>query len=127
MLEKIEAEVRGDDVMNALAGEGAKLPTANVAATARRSRDGMVGGGVGLWATMSAGPIDWLSARHLVPPLFLEISPFLSMIIAINKRDLPGGQFQWRNRETSLLRQGIMLLLLAHESHTDNKELNEWR
>ena len=45
MLKKVEAEVRGDDVMNALAGEGAKLPTANVAATARRRRDGMVGGG----------------------------------------------------------------------------------
>ena len=38
-----EAEIRGDDVMNALAGEEAKLPTANVAAAAaRRRRDGMV-------------------------------------------------------------------------------------
>ena len=47
MLEKVEAEIRGDDVMNALAGEKAKLPTANVAATARRRRDVMVAGGVG--------------------------------------------------------------------------------
>ena len=38
-----ESEIRGDDVMNALAGEEAKLPTANVAAAAaRRRRDGMV-------------------------------------------------------------------------------------
>ena len=72
MLEKIEAEVRGDDVMNALAGEGAKLPTANVAATARRRRDGMVGGGVGLWATVgqSIG-----CQRGVFFPLSFWISP----------------------------------------------------
>ena len=61
MLEKIEAEVRGDNVMNALAGEGAKLPIANVAATARRRRDGMVGGGVG-----SGGQLCRLGNRLVV-------------------------------------------------------------
>lgn len=94
MLEKVEAEIRGDDVMNALAmaGEEAKLPTANVAATARRRRDGMVAGG-----STVAVAIDWLSGARLVPPLFLEISPFLSTIPLQNKRDLPGN-FDGANR-----------------------------
>ena len=70
-----ESEIRGDDVMNALAGEEAKLPTANVAAAARRRRDGMVAVG----STVLAGTANQSTGCQplLVPPLFLEISPFL--------------------------------------------------
>ena len=76
-----ESEIRGDDVMNALAGEEAKLPTANVAAAARRHRDGMVFNCVG----RHRQSIDWLSALLLVPPLFLEISPFYRVTIGVGK------------------------------------------
>ena len=66
-----ESEIRGDDVMNALAGEEAKLPTANVAAAARRRRDGMVADG----STVLSAPINRLVVRPLLVPLSFWKSP----------------------------------------------------
>lgn len=72
-----EAEIRGDDVMNALAGEEAKLPTANVAAAARRHRDGMVAVGSTVLAGTANQSIDWLSAASRSPSLSGNLPVFM--------------------------------------------------
>ena len=92
-----ESEIRGDDVMNALAGEEAKLPTANVAAAARRHRDGMVAVGSVVGANKS---IDWLSAprRFSFPLSFWKSPRFYGVTIRVGKgisRD-PGRGIAWR-------------------------------
>ena len=74
-----ESEIRGDDVMNALAGEEAKLPTANVAAAARRRRDGMVAVGSTVLSAVGAAPINRLvvSAASRSPSLSGNLPVFI--------------------------------------------------
>ena len=79
-----ESEIRGDDVMNALAGEEAKLPTANVAAAARRRRDGMVADGSTVLAgtaTQSTG----CQRRFSFPLSFWKSPRFYGVTIRVGK------------------------------------------